>query len=181
MNTTITAALLVVLAASSIAHAELIQATLTGYEEVPPVSTVAKGEFRANINPGDTSIDYQLTHSGLQGTVTQAHIHIAQPGVNGSIVIWLCQTAAARGPTGTQTCPQSGTIIGVITSANVIGTDIASQQITAGELDEVVAAIRAGVAYVNIHTSPLSTGGEIRGQIHVSSGDVRTFGPSGIR
>jgi hypothetical protein len=40
----------------------------------------------------------------------------------------------------------------------------APQQITDGELAEVIAAIRAGVAYVNVHTTP-SPGGEVRGQL----------------
>jgi hypothetical protein len=39
-----------------------------------------------------------------------------------------------------------------------------AQQISAGELAEVIAAIRAGAAYANVHTN-LSPAGEIRGQI----------------
>jgi hypothetical protein len=39
-----------------------------------------------------------------------------------------------------------------------------SQQLAAGELAEVIAAMRAGAAYANVHTN-LSPGGEIRGQI----------------
>jgi hypothetical protein len=62
-------------------------------------------------------------------------------------------------------CPQSGTVTGTITAANVITAGTASQQIVAGELAEVVAAIRAHRAYVNVHTTPLNPGGEIRGQI----------------
>jgi len=155
----------VVLTAPIAARAEHIQATLTGYEEVPVVSTVATGEFVGMINHDDQSIDYELTYSGLQGTVTQAHIHVAQLSVNGSIVIWLCQTATNPGPAGTPTCtPGSGTFTGTITAANVVAGATASQQLAAGELAEVIAAIRAGAAYANVHTS-LSPGGEIRGQI----------------
>jgi hypothetical protein len=158
----------VVLTAPIAARAEHIQATLTGYEEVPVVSTVATGEFVGMINPGDQSIDYQLTYSGLQGTVTQAHIHVAQLSVNGSIVIWFCGTAALPGPPGTPTCtPGSGTFTGTITAANVVAGGTATQQLAAGELAEVIAAMRAGAAYANVHTSPLSGGGEIRGQIRI--------------
>ena len=46
----------------------------------------------------------------------------------------------------------------------------ASQQLAAGELNEVIRAIRAGVAYANVHTI-LSPGGEIRGQIRVRDDD----------
>ena len=75
-----------------------LRADLTGLEEVPVVNTVASGKFRARISRDEQSIEYRLSYSGLQGTVSQAHIHIAQPSVNGSIVIWLCQTATNPGP-----------------------------------------------------------------------------------
>lgn len=154
----------------AIASAERIQADLTGYEEVPAVSTVASGQFRAQISADSASINYELSYSDLQGTVQQGHIHVAQPSVNGSIVIWLCQTAAPfLDPTGlAPQCPLSGTVTGQITSANVIAGSNPGQQLTAGDLAEVVAAIRAGAAYVNVHTN-LSPGGEVRGQIKASS------------
>jgi hypothetical protein len=161
-------AFLVVLAVPPVARAEGITASLTGYQEVPAVSTVASGEFHGTISEDEQSIDYTLTYSGLQGTVTQAHIHVAQRGVNGSIVIWLCGTDTNPGPAGTQPCPSSGTVSGTITAADVVAGSMTSQQLDAGELDEVIAAIRARVAYANVHTSPLSTGGEIRGQIRAS-------------
>jgi hypothetical protein len=161
-------ALVVLLAGATVARAEHIQADLTGYEEVPAVSTVASGAFRARISPDDQFIDYALTYSGLQGTVTQAHIHVAQLSVIGSIVIWLCGTASNPGPVGTPTCtPGSGTLTGTITAANVIAGATTSQQLAAGALDQVIAAMRAGAAYVNVHTT-LSPGGEIRGQIRAS-------------
>lgn len=160
-------ALSVVLAAPAIARAELIAARLTGLHEVPSVATVARGEFRARINRDDQSIDYELTYEGLQGMVRQAHIHFAERHVNGSIVVWLCGTASNPGPAGTQLCPQTGTITGTITAADVIAASNASQQVNAGDLDRVIAAIRGRAAYVNVHTD-LSPGGEIRGQIRAS-------------
>jgi hypothetical protein len=139
---------------------------------VPVVSTEATGEFRGFINRDDQSIDYELTYSGLQGTVTtQAHIHIAQPGVNGGIVIWFCQSASNLGPVGTPECTNgSGKFVGAITAASIvaIGGGNVGQQIGAQELAKVIAAIRAGNAYANVHTN-LSTGGEIRGQIRASN------------
>jgi hypothetical protein len=151
------------LALATVAKADQIGALLTGYEESPSVSTAARGEFSATID-GDV-IDYATTYSGLQGAVTQAHIHVGQLGVNGSIVIFLCQTAANPDPTGlAPECPQEGTVAGTITAANVIAGSMAPQQLAAGDLAAVLAAIRAGVAYANVHTTP-SPGGEIRGQL----------------
>jgi hypothetical protein len=139
---------------------------LTGWEEVPSVSTVATGDFLATISADDQFIDYELNYTGLQGTVTQAHIHVARRMANGSIVIWLCGTATNPGPAGTAVCTAgSGSFTGQITSANVIEGSMSSQQLTANDLAEVIAAIRNGAAYVNVHTN-LSPLGEIRGQIH---------------
>jgi CHRD domain-containing protein len=155
------------LALATVAKAEQLGALLTGYEESPSVSTTAKGEFVAKIDEDGDAIHYVETFRGLQAPVTQSHIHIAQPGVNGSIVIFLCQTSANPDPTGlAPQCPQEGTVRGTITAANVIAGATASQQLKAGDLAAVITAIRAGMAYANVHTT-LSPGGEIRGQIRV--------------
>ncbi|HEY7169983.1 MAG TPA: CHRD domain-containing protein [Vicinamibacterales bacterium] len=155
--------------------ADRIEANLTGYQEVPSVSTPAHGEFKATIAKDGQSIDYELSYDDLVGTVQQSHIHFAQKGVNGSIVIWLCQTATTSAPDSvkaiTPMCPSpGGTVEGHITSANVIAAVTTSQMIVAGELGEVIAAIRAGVAYANVHATPLNPGGEIRGQLKTSHG-----------
>ena len=153
------------LATATLATADQIGALLTGYEESPSVSTTGRGEFTATIAPDGDVILYTETFSGLQGTVTQSHIHVGQLGVNGSIVIFLCQTAANPDPTGlAPQCPPEGTVTGTITAANIIAGATASQQLEAGDLAAVITAIRAGAAYANVHTN-LSPGGEIRGQI----------------
>jgi hypothetical protein len=155
----------ILLAVVTVAKAEQLGALLTGYEEAPSVSTAGRGEFSATIAPDGDVIDYTATYSGLQGAVTQGHIHVGQLSVNGSIVIFLCQTAANPDPTGlAPPCPQEGTVAGTITAANVIAGSMAPQQLAAGDLAAVLAAIRAGAAYVNVHTN-VSPGGEIRGQI----------------
>jgi hypothetical protein len=148
------------------AKAEQIGALLTGYEESPSVSTTASGEFTAMVSPDGSSIAYSETYSGLQAPVTQSHIHVGQLSVNGSIVIFLCQTQANPDPTGlAPPCPQEGTVSGTITAANVIAGSTASQQLAAKDLTAVLTAIEAGAAYANVHTV-VSPGGEIRGQIH---------------
>jgi CHRD domain len=151
--------------ATGTARADQIGALLTGYEESPSVSTTASGEFTATISPGGDAIVYRERYGGLQAPVTQSHIHVGGPGVNGSIVIFLCQTAANPDPTGlAPQCPQEGIVTGTITTANVIAGGTATQQLAAGDLSAVITAIHAGFAYANVHTQ-LSPGGEIRGQI----------------
>ena len=139
------------------------KATLVGVDEVPALSNVGAGTFTMLIDFGDTSFDYQLTFSGVSGSgATQSHIHLAQKGVNGGIMVFFC-TNLGNGPPGTQACPANGTVGGTITAGNV-GGGAAAQGIAAGEFAEVLKAIRAGVVYVNVH-SALFPGGEIRGQL----------------
>jgi hypothetical protein len=144
-----------------------VSAALEPSNEVPAVSSPASGTFTAQIDDAGQAIDYELTYSGLQAPVLMAHIHMAQPNVNGGIVVWLCGTAAMPGPSGTQTCPESGTITGTIKPEHV--QTVTTQGIATNELDEVIDAIRAGLAYVNVHSTQ-STGGEIRGQLRPGNG-----------
>lgn len=142
--------------------------TLVGDQEVAAVSTNATGSLNLVIDEDAEEITYELTYSGLQGTVAQAHIHFGQPGVNGGIVLWLCKTTQTVTP-DPPVCPQSGTVTGTLTPASVQGTAANVQQINAGEFDEAVAFIRKGLGYANVHTN-LSPGGEIRGQIRQGAG-----------
>lgn len=138
-----------------------VTARLAPRNEVPAVSSpAARGVFRAKIDRD--AIDYELTFEGLQANIIMSHLHFAQRDVNGAIVVWLCGTATNPGPAGTQVCPQSGTISGTIVPANI--QTVTSQGIATGEFDELVAAIRSGLVYVNVHTVQ-SPGGEIRGQL----------------
>ena len=134
-------------------------AQLIGYEEVPAISTEGGGSFRAWLT--DDAFTFKLTYDGLSSHVQQSHIHFGQKRVNGGIAVFLCSNLG-NGPAGTATCPESGEVTGTITAAQVIGP--AGQGITAGQFDEVLEAIRAGVAYVNVHTDTFP-GGEIRGQL----------------
>jgi CHRD domain len=142
---------------------------MTGYlEGAPggPVSSAATGSFEAQIDDSARTIHYVLSYSGLEGDVRQAHIHFGQRSVNGGISLWLCETAANPRPVGSPDvpdCPQSGTVEFTLTADHVVGP--AGQGIAAGEFDEIVAAIRAGRAYANVHSSKFPSG-EIRGQIN---------------
>jgi CHRD domain-containing protein len=147
-----------------------VRARLMGFQEVPVVSTVGSGTFEAVINRNGDAIDYELTYTGMQGTVTQSHMHVGQRSVNGGIVLWICGTTpGSPGPAGTPVCTSpNGHFAGTWRPENV--QTVATQQITTGELDEVIAAIRASVAYVNVHTN-LSPAGEIRGQVRANRRD----------
>ena len=144
-----------------------LKAELSGFNEAPnTLSTAARGSFRAVLRNGETEIRYRLDYSDLEGTVTQAHIHLGAHHQAGGISVWLCGTAALPGPAGTPVCGPGGEdgpeAEGVLTAANVIGPT--GQGIAAGQFEELVRAIKTGVTYANVHSS-LYPGGEIRGQI----------------
>lgn len=162
------------LSAQGHSHGRRASAELAPGQEVPiVVSPAASGLLSAVIDDDARTIEYRLTFSGLQALVTQSHIHIAQPSVNGGIVVWLCQTPSATDPVNpnTQQCPvNGGTITGTIVPSDVRA--VAAQGIAAAlsaneKFDRVVAAIRSGYAYANVHTVQ-SPGGEIRGQIEIT-------------
>jgi hypothetical protein len=146
---------------SSASGSNDVQERLTGYEEDPLVlSTTGPGQFRARIN--QRQIFYRLSYRALEGTVTQAHIHLGGLAQSGGISVFLC-TNLGNGPADTQACPAApATVSGDIGPADVIGP--AGQGITAGQFAELLAAIRAGATYVNVH-STLYPGGEIRAQL----------------
>jgi hypothetical protein len=135
-------------------------ATLSGGEEVPAVSTPATGT--ATFSVSGSQINYTVNVIGLENPVV-SHIHIAPPGENGPVRLNLCGTGAP--------VPDCATGDGVL-AAGSNGTTVGSPPIS---FDELVAAMQAGDAYVNVHTDdgqpPSNTGqgdmasGEIRGQI----------------
>lgn len=132
---------------------------LNGYEENPDVSTVASGSFEARLSNDGTSLHYELSYSGLEGTVTASHVHFGKPAINGGVSFFLC-----NGPT-TPPCPAApgGTVEGDIVATDVIGPT--GQGIEPGNLVEILAAMRAGHAYANVHSTKWP-GGEIRAQIN---------------
>jgi hypothetical protein len=133
-----------------------VKARLTGFNEVPAVSSTGSGEWSAKIR--EDAVDWELSYEGLEGAVTTAsHIHFGQKDVNGGVSVFFC------GGGGRPDCtPGSGSFNGTFTAADVGGP--AGQGIAAGEFAELIAAIRAGKTYVNVHTNKHG-GGEIRGQV----------------
>ena len=156
---------IVVLAAAAPVHAQggTAVARLRAFDEVPALSTPAGGFFTATINEDGTELNWELRYFNMEGNVTQAHLHFAQKGVNGGIMVFLCSNLG-NGPFGTQVCPaDNGTVSGTIRAIDIIG-GAAAQGIAPGELFSVLRGIRGGVVYANVHTT-VFPGGEIRCQL----------------
>ena len=134
---------------------------LTGFQETPSESTPGHGSFRARVVGNE--IRYTLHYEDFEaaeGATTQAHIHFGQRGVAGGVSAFLCGPAGASDkPPCT---PTEGTFEGVIDAADVIGP--AGQGIAAGEMAELIRAMRKGYTYANVHTT-LNPAGLVRGQI----------------
>jgi hypothetical protein len=157
------ALLVAVAATAAVAHNDngRSKAKLDSYQEAPlTLSTAGTGTFRIKLR--SDGLHYTLRYRGLATPAFAAHIHLGARGLAGGVIAFLC------GGSGKPACPPSeGTVEGVIGMSDVIGP--AGQGIAAGELREVVQALRRGAVYANVHTAQYRDG-EIRGQINDDSG-----------
>jgi CHRD domain len=158
---------------------EIIKVHLVGYQETPlTINSPGSGDFTAKIHSDGTAIDYELTYRDLSSTVLQSHIHFGRPAITGGIVLFLC-TNLGNAPASVpvpQACPETNpaTITGTLTAANVIPlpvvcptpTTCSGQAIDSGATGfaEMLKAIRAGAAYVNVHTTNHPSG-EVRARL----------------
>ena len=97
--------------------------TLSGAEEVPPVSTAASGGGTITVK-GDHSVSGGVTTKGLSGIA--AHIHVGARGQNGPVIVPL-----AKGADGSTWSFASGAKL----------------------TDAQYEAYKAGNLYVNVHTA----------------------------
>jgi hypothetical protein len=165
------------------------RAKLVGLSEVPSVSSVAQGQFYAVVNKEGTALTYWLSYSGLEFDASQSHIHFGQHHTNGGISVWLCQgTLAAPAAVAAQTPTCAARTTGTPITATIDASDVigpGGQGISANEFAALLAAMRAGAAYANVHSGVAANpgnptamppvpatpavgfpGGEIRGQIN---------------
>ncbi len=157
--------LVAVLATAGIALAAAgnFRTHLSGDNELPLRVTLAQGEAIFQLNEDGSELSYKLIATNIQNVVA-AHIHLGLESENGPVVAFLYGNAPAGGGRHNGVLSQ-----GVITSADLIGP------MAGMSLSDLISAIEAGNAYVNVHTNdgvaPTNTGpgdfpgGEIRGQI----------------
>jgi hypothetical protein len=134
---------------------------MTGYQETPGVFSNGTGSFSAEIDDDAQMITYELMYTGLSAPALVSHIHFGNRFDSGGVSVFLC------GGGGKPACPPGTTddavVTGTITPANVIGPT--NQGIALAQFDRLVQAIRDGMTYANIHTTPFPAG-EIRAQIN---------------
>lgn len=129
-----------------------LAAALSGADEVPPVATDGAGLATLTIDPSQESMRYTLITYGLVDT-TMAHIHIGPAGANGPVAVFLF------GPD-----PAGVDVNGILSQGTITEADLLpTAGVFDGEMDTLIDHLRAGTAYVNVHTME-NPGGEIRGQ-----------------
>jgi hypothetical protein len=158
------AAIAVVCLAGSAGAAPIIyQASLSGPAEAPPNDSPGTGSTRVTIDTEAHTLDVSFIFADLVGTTTAAHIHgpTAEPFLETAGVM----TATPTFP-GTPLGVTNGTFEGFfdLTLASSFNPAFvtANGGTPAGAEAALAAALAAGKAYLNIHSSSFP-GGEIRG------------------
>jgi hypothetical protein len=136
-------------ACSSDSDQQVFTSTLAGSNEVPANGTAAEGA--AGFSLDGNVLSYTLEVSNINN-ITASHIHSGAAGVNGPVRVFLFRGNPTTSVTGGRTILISGTL----TPADVTGIS----------WDTLIAEMRAGTAYVNVHTTLLPAG-EIRGQVQL--------------
>ena len=119
----------------TVKQVDMLEANLSGYNEVPPAPSVASGMVSMRMVADDGLLEVSFSVANLAGTMTGAHIHMGGVGANGGVGLNLDPTGSVFN---------------------------ATYDIT-GNAD-LVSAVRNGMAYVNVHSTAYPAG-EVRGQI----------------
>jgi hypothetical protein len=136
-----------------------LYARLVSANEVPAVVGSGSGSFRATISDDETTIAFEIDYEGLAADVIQGHIHVGLPFTNGGITAFFCGGGAQPA------CPVGvfGTFSGTMTAANM-DPRANGQGVAQGDFAALVAALRKGITYANLHTARFPAG-EVRGQV----------------
>ena len=130
---------------------------LSGENEVPPVETDARGQATFHLDKTGEELSYKLIVANIED-VTMTHIHLGGPDENGPVVVWLYPED------GPPPALIEGRFDGVLAEGTITDADLVGE-LDGASLDDLVAEIRDGNTYVNVHTVA-HPAGEIRGQIH---------------
>jgi len=126
-----------------------------GVASVPAVVLASTGSGSATCAGNGTTISCTVIYTGLTSAPTLSHIHLANAGATGTVRVNLCGAGTAPA------CP--GTTAGTFASGAQTPIALAGQSAGAA-YTQVLSAMQAFGAYVNVHTAG-NTAGEIRGQL----------------
>ncbi len=128
-------------------------AELRSANEVPATASSAVGRVVLLVSRDGSYAEYSVEQGGLTGGIRGGHFHRGAAGANGPVILsffFNSDGTPNNGPTPGTTDLELNKQIG--------------RTITKAQLDIILADMRAGNLYANIHT-PNFPGGEIRGQM----------------
>jgi CHRD domain len=131
------------------------EAKLSGKNQTPVVDTPAHGEATFRLSGGGKGLSYRLSVTDI-ANVSMAHIHLGPAGQEGPVVAWLY-------PSKPPAVVKKGKFTGVLRWGTLTAADLVGP-LQGKTISDLVDQIKAGTAYVNVHTEKYP-GGEIRGQI----------------
>lgn len=134
--------------------AERFTASLSGSQVVPATTSTSTGSISFSA-ASDSTLTFSLSVANMSG-ITQAHLHNAAAGANGTTLVWLLPV------NGTSAQAPSVTLDGVISLGEISPGWVRGTPRLA--MDSVKALMRAGRLYVDVHSSTF-TAGELRGQV----------------
>jgi hypothetical protein len=139
------------------------EAILNGPSENPPNSSPGTGFAEVTIDTMADTMRVQVTFSGLQGTTTASHIHAATPSPGtGAAGVATTIPTFPNFPLGVTSGTYDQTFDMTLDSSYNPAYIAANGGTPASAEAALFAAIAAGEAYLNIHTTVVP-GGEIRG------------------
>jgi hypothetical protein len=134
---------------------KVISVSLSGEEEVPAITSSVTGTATIDLL-ADSTIEYFVNLLNPDGVLllgaSGAHIHCGASGVNGDVVAFLAQPVDG----GLLTSPVQ--FSGVLDDSSIVNDACGST------IAMLYASIRAGGAYINVHSTE-NPNGEVRGQI----------------
>ena len=144
-------------------QAQVFTAFLSGAAEAPPNASPGFGTALVTLDTSANTMRVQVAFSGLLGSTTNSHIHsaTATPGTGTAGVATTTPTFAGF-PLGVTSGTYDSTLDMTLASSYNPAFVTANGGTTASAEVALFAGIRAGAAYLNIHTTVVP-GGEIRG------------------
>jgi hypothetical protein len=138
-------------------------ATLTGAAEIPPTGSPGTGHTTVILDPTANSLRVEVMFSGLTAGTTASHIHCCVPqGAAGNLIVATTTPTFPGFPLGVMSGTYDQTFdLTLASSYNPAFVTAESNSVPQAEA-ALIAAIEAGTAYLNIHTTAFP-GGEIRG------------------
>jgi CHRD domain len=131
------------------------QATLSGKQQNPSIDTPAHGTATFTLSQSGKSLSYRLWVADIEN-VSMAHIHIGPEGQEGPVAVWLY-------PSKPPAVVKEGKFTGVLARGTITAADLLGS-LKGKTIGDLVDEIKAGMTYVNVHTTA-HPAGEIRGQI----------------